>query len=277
MASLIFLLFGLGVIALGGWVMRRAFTVRKRANLVEETPTEDVESVSMGQSEIEGTATPADEGTITAPFTDEECLVAAWEVEEFVVIEDNDGSDTRRWNTEGIGLDAVPFYVDDGTGRALVRPSTEATYDLDTGAEEPIVVPDGTEPPDRVATFLERDGWEGVDVGAQSWTNSGGTGGDWDEGDRRFSQHLIRPDEDVYVFGVAQPREDVRGADNAENVVFEKVPEEDEDLEDMFMISDLEEEELTQRTGDAMKWYAFGIGLAMFGFLLVLVGIGAFG
>lgn len=273
MASLMFLLFGVGVIALGGWVMRRAFTVRKRANLVEETPTEDVESVSMGQSEIKGTAKPTDEGTIEAPMSDDECLVGLWEVRELTSTDDGES-----WSLQGNGVDYVPFYVDDGTGQALVRPSEDAVFELDEDDEEPIVVRNGESPPAGVEEFLERDGWKGHDLEEEVWQlGSWKTTDGYHDGDRIYAQHLVQPGDDAYVFGVAQPRDDVRTADNPANVVFEKVPEKDDDLEEMFMISDLAEEELTQRTGDAMKWYAFGIVLAMFGFLLFLVGLGVIG
>lgn len=276
MASLMLLAMGGLFLLVGIGTMKYAFDRRRQANLVEETPTEDVESVSMGQSEIKGTAKPTDEGTITAPFTDEECLVAAWEVEEFVVHKDNDGGDTRRWSTQGAGLESVPFHVDDGTGRALIRPSTKAEYDLDTDAEEPIIVPDGGTPPDRVNEFLEREDWEGIHVESGSWATRSGSNGDHDEGDRRFTQHLIRPGDDTYVFGVAQPREGVRSSENPENVVFEKVPEEDADLEDMFMISDLPEEEIVQNRSGAMWYLPLGAVISTMGFGLVLWGLGLF-
>jgi len=276
MASLLLLAFGGLFILIGFGTIKYGFDRRQQANLVEETPTEDVESLSMGQSEIKGTAKPTDEGTITAPFTDDECLVAAWEVEEFVVRHDHDGSDTRRWTTEGVGLESVPFYVDDGTGQALVRPSTEATYDIDTEAEEPIVVPDGGDPPERVEKFLEREDWEGHTVEGASWTNWSEASRDYSDGDRRYSQYLIELEEDVYVFGVAQPRDDVRAADNPANVVIEKMPEEDADLEDMFMISDLDEEEIVENRSGAMWYLPLGAVLATIGFGMLLWGAGLF-
>jgi len=273
MASLMLLLFGLAIIALGVWVMKRAFTVRKRANLVEETPTEDVGSVSMGQSEIKGTAKPVDEGTIEAPMSDDECLVGLWEVRELQSTDDGES-----WNLQGNGVDYVPFAVDDGTGRALVRPSEDPIFELDEGDEEPITVRRGDSPPPGVEEFLERDGWRGHDLEEEVWQLGGWKDTDgYSDGDRIYSQNLLQAGDDAYVFGVAQPRDDVRSADNPANVVFEKVPEEDADLEEMFMISDLPESELTERTGRALKWYAFGIFMSMFGFVLVLVGLGVIG
>lgn len=266
MASLTFLAIGIVLIVIGLLPMKRGFTIRQRANLVAETPTEDVESVSMGQSKIKGTARPTDEGTIEAPMSDDDCLVAVWEVLDY-------GSDDG-WEVEGNGIEAVPFYVDDGTGQALVRPSEGAVYEFDETDEEPVVVRRNETPPPRVQKFLEREDWKGWDLKDKVWrTGAWGVDGHTG-GDRVYNQHLLQPNDDVHVFGVAQPRDDVRTADNPANVVFEKVPEKDEDLEDMFMISDQGEEELTQFSGAATKWYAFGVALAMLGFVFVLGGVG---
>lgn len=275
MSSILISLFGIAVLGIGGLSMKRAFTVRKRANLVEETPTEDVGSVSMGQSEVKGTARPTDEGTITAPFTDDEAIVAVWEVEEFSVTESDDGG-SRKWRRMGNGADLVPFRVDDGTGQALVRPSEDAIYEIDESTEDPVYVANDQDPPPRVQTFLERDDWRGDDLQEEVWQLGGDdedTSG-YQDGDRRYTQHLIRPEEAVYVFGVAQPRDDVSSADNAANVVFEKVPEKDADLEDMFLISDKDEDDIIQEGDKAIKWYGMGIFMAMLGFGVLLFGIG---
>lgn len=59
-----------------------------------------------------------------APFSDDECVLAEWEIEEC----DESGKGSR-WRTEGSGTLSVPFYVDDGTDRVLVRPDG-ATVEL---------------------------------------------------------------------------------------------------------------------------------------------------
>jgi hypothetical protein len=259
---------GLIFVAVGVYVTKRGFTERKRSNVMDETPTENVGSVSMGQSEVEGTARPAEEGTIEGPLSDEQCLVAVWDVSEF----QRDDKGRGKWRLQGNGVDYVPFHVDDGTGRALVRPSEEAVYEIDEHEEDPILVRDGDSPPDRVETFLEEYDWRGSDLTEEAWNHGGGwdTEG-YDPGDRLYREHLLQPGEDAYVFGVAQPREDVRSADNAANVVFKKVPERDADLEDMFVIADQKESEIVD--SGATQTFVAGIALVVVGFGIMLLSL----
>lgn len=251
---------GYGVVALlgGGWLVRVGFRRRRQRSLMEDTPTEQAESLSMGPSEIQGTASLPDGGPAQAPFTDDECVVAKWKIEEYREDRDDDGGGS--WTTVEAGVRQIPFYVDDGTGAALVRPYEDATYDLEGEDWTTVEVDSSSNGPEPVQAFV--DGTESVDYPS----NGGGR-----DGDRRYKQNLIRPDEDVYVFGTVQPLDDgTVGTDNVDNLVIEKVDEDDPRMEPMFMISDDSERDLVSKRRWALWRIPVGVVFVVFGLGLVL-------
>ncbi|PSQ36805.1 hypothetical protein BRD11_00915, partial [Halobacteriales archaeon SW_12_69_24] len=110
----------------GAGLVKTGFTRRKQRTLMRDTPTEDVESIAVGPSEVKGSALAADGDPFPAPFSNDECVVADYEVEQYH--EDDDGG---HWNTVASGVVHTPFTLDDGTGRVLVEPHDDATFDLD--------------------------------------------------------------------------------------------------------------------------------------------------
>ncbi|WP_254837774.1 DUF3592 domain-containing protein [Natronomonas marina] len=220
------------VVALGGLgLVKTGFTRRKQRTLMRDTPTEDVEALSVGPSEVKGSALAAD-GPIQAPFSDEECVVADYEIEEY---DDND-DDPGNWHTVESGVLHTPFLVDDGTGRVRVEPHDEATYELDPDDWTTTYVDSGDRGPAPVQQFV--DATEGLSYPADA------TGKD---NDRRYKQNLVRDKESVYVFGTAQPRDGDVGGSNADRLVVRKVGEDDALEETMFLISDDEEADLVDR------------------------------
>lgn len=243
---------GYGVLALvaGLYLIRVGFKRRKQRNLMQDTPTEQAESLSMGPSEITGTAVARESGPLTAPFTDDDCVIAKFEIEEYDEDADDDGG---SWKTIEEDVWHVPFYVDDGTGAVLVRPHDETTYDVDPDDWLTIEVDSSERGPPAVQTFIEN-----TDVDYPH--DGGGT-----DGDRRYKQNLIRTDEPVYVFGTVQPREDATGRTNVDNIVVKKVPEGDPQMEPMFLISDDEETDLVDRRRWALWRLPVGIVFAVVG------------
>lgn len=261
--AMVVLFGGLGLL-IGVSMIRKGFRLRKQRNLVQETPTEEVESVSLGQSELKGTARPAEQGTITAPFSDEETLVADWKIEEYEVTEDSEGDESGSWHTEASGVEQVPFQVDDGTGELLVRPDEDAVYEIDESEEDRLEIGVNGATPSKIREFEKKNG-----ISAASGHDSHGG---HHEGDRRYYQHLLQPGEDTYVFGVVQRRDDVRSSSNEENLVVERVDEGDEDLESMFMIGDKNEEEIIEDRKYAILYFPAGALVSTIGFGILLVG-----
>jgi len=247
---------GIALLA-AAYLIRQGFKRRKQRMLMEDTPTEDAESLSMGPSEITGTAVTRNGGPVAAPFTDDDCIVATYEVQEY---DEDPDDDKGSWKTIEQGVRHTPFDVDDGTGSVLVRPHSEATYDLEPEDWTTIGVDSSSRGPQPVQEFI-----------AETYLDypSGGAGRD---GDRRYKQNLIRPDESVYVFGTVQPREDGGGTDNVDNLVIRKVSEDDPRLEPMYMISDDSETDLVDRRRWALWRIPVGIVFAVAG-VASLVGL----
>lgn len=252
LAVLVFVLGGAGLIKTG-------FTRRKQRTLMRDTPTEDVEALSVGSSEVKGSALAADGGAFPAPFSDDECVVADYEVEQYH--EDDDGG---SWNTIESGVVHTPFHVDDGTGRVLVEPHDDATFDLDPADRTTVEVDSSQRGPQPVQRFVERT--DGIDFPADV---SGS------ENDRRYHQNLIRDKESVYVYGTAQPRDgDVSGGSNPDRLVIRRVDSGDGLEDSMFLISDDSEAGLVDRrewaglripAGGAFIVVGFAFALFMYG------------
>jgi len=216
----------------GGWLVRAGVRRWKQRQLIKNTPTEKARSLSVGPSEIKGKAVTEDREPIPAPFSDEDCVVAEYEIKEYS--EDN-GDSGGSWNTVQEGVLHTPFYIDDGTGSILVRPDEEATYDLEPEDRSTTYVDSSERGPEPVQEFVEKEG-----IGFPS--DRGGK-----DNDRKYSQNLIKSQESVYVFGTATPRDGATESDkNADRLVFGKGDGTFSE-EPMFMISDDEEKDLVNR------------------------------
>jgi hypothetical protein len=223
------------IAALGGlWLIWKGFKRWRQRKLIRDTPTENARSLSIGPSEIKGTARA--KHALSAPFSNVECVVATYEVEQY---DDDDDDSGGSWDTVEEGVVHAPFIVDDGTGGVLVRPHDDATYDLDPEDEETVYVDSSERGPPPVQEFVRRHD----DISFPS--NAGGK-----ENDRKYRQNLIRDGESAYVFGTVQPRDEIdAGADNADRLVIKKVTD-DSMREPMFLLSDDEEQDLITRR----KW-----------------------
>lgn len=220
----------------GLWLIWRGFTLRRQRELIEESPTAEVQSVAIGPAEIVGSSEPVDD-PIPAPFSDEECVIARWEVEEWT-----EGKDRDYWATVDSGIDVTPFRIDDGTGRIHVESPREAEMTIQSGRDRRRRVNVDEETPPAIRSFLEREDTVGdasnvfapLDLGTQ-------------EGDRRYVQNLLRPGEEAYVYGA------VRSADDADTSNVIGPPSEDL-TGGMFLLSDLTKDRLLSRREWALSW-----------------------
>jgi hypothetical protein len=240
----------------GAGLVATGFRRRKQRTLMRDTPTEDVESIAVGPSEVTGSALAADGDPFVAPFSDDDCVVADYEVEQYH--EDDDGG---SWHTVASGVVHEPFYVDDGTGRVLVEPHDEANFDLDPADRETVRVDSDQRGPDAVQRFVER---------MDSMRYPADAAGS--ENDRRYHQNLIRDKESVYVFGTAQPRDgDRSGGKYPERLVIRHVTDDDALDDTMFLISDDSEAGLIDRREWAGLRIPAGGGFIVIGFACALL------
>jgi len=247
-----------GVVA-GGWYIWVGFKRRKQRELMRDTPTEEAESLSVGPSEITGTAVMEDRERMRAPFTTHDCVAAKYEIQQF---EEDDGDGDGTWKTIEEGIRHTPFYVDDGTGSVLVRPDDDATYDLDPDDWMTVYVDSSERGPGPVQRFVQQS--DEVDFPAHREGN---------DHDRKYRQNLILVEESAYVFGTAHPREDVpAGADNADRLVIERTG--GVLTEPMFMLSDDAEQDLIDRRKFALWRLPFGVMFVLAG---VSCALGIFG
>jgi hypothetical protein len=237
----------------GSWSIWIGFKRRRQRALMEDTPTEEAQSLSVGPSEITGTVVMEDCERMSAPFTTHDCVVAQYEIQQF---EEDDDDNDGTWHTIEEGIRHTPFYVDDGTGSVLVRPHDDATYDLEADDWMTVYVDSGEGGPGAVQQFVQQS--SDIDFPAH---RSG------KENDRKYRQNLILVDESAYVLGTARPKDDVpAGADNADRLVIEKVDDDGTLTEPMFMLSDDDEQSLIDRRKFALWRVPFGV-------LFVLAGV----
>ena len=223
-----------GLVLLYGGIhfLRKGFKLRRQRRLMEDTPTSTARAVSLGPVEVKGTARATNQGTFPSPVTGTDCLAAKYTVERW------DRGD-RVWYELADGIEGDPFYVEDDTGRILVDP-TDATMDIsDANTEQTKVSPDGTTPTP-IEWFLERS-----KVSEESSTFDLGVTSVGDGRKRRYTEEIITPDEEVFVFGTAS--ENSSSAD-ADGLIIK------DGERDMFFISDKRENALTSNRRWSLFW-----------------------
>lgn len=249
-------------VAGGVWMIRVGFRRWRQRTLVRDTPTETVRALSMGPSEVKGTAVTEDLEPLTAPFSGADCVVAKYEVEQY---DDADDDEPGSWETVAEGVRHTPFYLDDGTGSVLVEPADEAVYDLDPGDWEETYVDSSERGPEPVQAFVRRQPGLGFP------SHSGGR-----DNDRKYRQNLLRTGESAYVLGTVRPREgDVEsGAPQEDRLSVRVGPVEGGLDEDTSILSDDTEANLIERrrwalwrapVGAAFLVLALCFTIAMFG------------
>lgn len=263
-ASIPLFFVGLGLLYVG-------FRKYRIARLIEDTPTETCRAVAAGRTELTGEAVPRDEPA-RAPFSGDPCVAATYTVEET-----RESQGGTRWVTLEKGSVSVPFHVEDGTGRVLVDPA-DADFEVGTDHGARRTVAADQSPPDRVTSFLAR----GPEVGrkqvdrldefadslgftlmptavAAMFLSSASAALEEPEPDanakRRYTEHLLLPGEDVYVYGAAV-------ANDADGATDERLRIVRDAATDEFLVSDRTEEDLVGS-------YKRGAPVRVFGGLLL--------
>lgn len=151
-------------------------------NRVRKTDPVPVRQLTDTGTEIElsGTAR-THEATSRSPFTDTECLVLDWNVEQYR----GSGGEGSNWSTLDAGETRHPFRLDDGTGTALVGPKG-ATLELTN--EATIEIGPDESPPPTISNYLAQ-----TDTVDREHDRN-----------RRYTEQRLEPGDDVHVFGPVQ-------------------------------------------------------------------------
>jgi len=253
------------IVALGLYAFVRGFRWLRVQRLLADTPTAKVRSIAMGMVEVEG-AVKARSRT-NAPFSNRDC--AWWEVELQTLSQSNRG--VRNWNTVYREQSGHPFYLEDGTGTALVFPQGADTRAGRQISEET----NGLGVPEPYAGFMS-----GRQLGLRHI---------WSMGPMRFRERALEDGMAVFVLGRALPKphaepvsmdEDVLLATGTDRVGALRVREHDGGCcavirrgrdDAAFIISDRSENAMTFEFG--LRAFAGVVGgplLALFGIWCLL-------
>lgn len=146
---------------------------------VRDTPTSDIAAMASGDVEVIGEARQLD-GTLKAPLSGKDCLAYEYTVEQY-----EPGDQGSREIVDSGSSDAV-FAVDDGTDVAAIKPD---------GADL-VVDWDVVEPGEGEGTPRPQSGNEPSAAREIAGALAGSE-------QRTYKEKLIRPGEDIYVFGEA--------------------------------------------------------------------------
>lgn len=103
----------LAVLVAGGF----AIAMWRRKWLMADLPTSDAAHVFVGMNEVVGRAQPVDQ-PIVAPYSASECV---W-YRSILEKEEKNSNNNSSWKTVSDEKSEVPFYVEDDTGKVLIRP-----------------------------------------------------------------------------------------------------------------------------------------------------------
>lgn len=225
MPTLVGTLVGLGLVVVGlvgagyGWKRYRIY------RLVAGTPTTDARSVvEEGVVELTGEVVAGE--TMDSPIRGVDCVLAGWLAEEW-----DESGDGSHWATIATGVEATPFRLDDGTGTVRVEVPSRASGSSLLASVSDLVASKGValddvvcefrgfeplvevgvdeHPPEHLRNFLARS--SAVSGSESSLFNVLDFGNQ--HGDRRYSESVVRPGDDLYLLGYA--RRTGRGAGGA--------------------------------------------------------------
>ncbi|MBI4018895.1 MAG: hypothetical protein HY364_01415 [Candidatus Aenigmarchaeota archaeon] len=219
------LLLGVGGIIIGTGLFFHGFTLLKRRQMIQNTPTSKIRSMAMGPVEVHGKALPAEKNIMESPFSGRKCVWYRYTIEEY-----RTSGKHHYWALVKNGDSGVPFFVKDETGSVLVNPKgAEVDVPMDYHCDSGF----GKDPPARVKKFLKSSalGFEGL-FGINSTM--------------RYREYFIAPGDKVYIMGTAADNphiEEGRGMKNEEDIMIQKG-------ENFFYISDKHEKDVVS----SMAW-----------------------
>jgi hypothetical protein len=244
----------------GAAFLYSAIKQQRQTSLVENTPTETVNAVSMGRTELEGDPHPNDH-VLTQPFTDGDAVFVWYRIEERerrpLTGSSKQAPGSNRWVVVDEGEEVVPFAVKDGTGKVYIDLNDSPEFKISNENRTQTLVRTWQSESSKIREFLKQ--YRNVSP------KRNGLWGVLDGVKRRFTQVVLPTDETMYVFGGTRRTEDgvpVIGRD-------EETGE--------FIISDKPADELEESLRmEVIAVAAVGLGFFVAGFLALMFGVPVF-
>jgi LemA protein len=206
----------LGVVSLNAW---------RKKWIIDDTPTSTCRGVFVGRNEVTGVARPV-YAPITTPFSQTPAVWFSWHLERW-----QSSGKNSRWQTVERRETAAPFWLEDDTGRVLVRPRQADVQPRQTVQEDL----DGSYAPPFSRWQLRQWVLTGEDVAERHRSLADpsfaeppmASGGFFSmqadtaspisalRGQHRITEQVIGVGEPVYLLGVASPRTDGPGLEFA--------------------------------------------------------------
>lgn len=160
----------------------------RRRWLMADLPTSEAAHVFVGMNEVLGTAQPEGQ-PLVAPYSATECVWYRSVLEREV----QSGNDQKRWRTEHDEQSEAPFWIEDRTGRVLIRPKG-ASVDAPQRHRQT----HGGKPQrfGRLSLLVSLDGGS-LSLGSTSMDN------------HRTTEWYLQPGDPIYLLGEATLRDDV--------------------------------------------------------------------
>ncbi len=259
------ILFGIGIILMYGGVQKYLLLQK-----ISNTPTSKVRSAAVGLVELFGKAICKDE--LASPISKQKCVY--WRLEAEYYQSGKHGG----WRTIASLSSSSPFYLEDETGRMLIRPAGRP-LEIDTGSGKERIEPvlatieipadkefqgyisgkgmfgvEHTKLPQPVLDFIENSS-PAIKKNFSYHQNE----------DVRIREYYIAEGDPLYVLGTAQPMEGASSSVGYENL-FVGMGKNDK----VFYISDSSERKITDSIKGSMPWLLLG-GLAASAVGLILM------
>ena len=214
---------------------------------IEATETRSTAGLTDDLVEVTGTVEPGPEGTLTHPVTNADALAVRWYVEE------DDFDDDDAHTVDRAGRQMVPFRLVDDDGAVMVDP--HGADDHLSAAHSESFIDVMREPGPEARTFIERvqeNERRAHEAGTKQIHNTpiNEAAVHGAAGDLTYRVRALQPGDTGYVLGRA-----ISNGDGTYTIG---------DDGDQFMISDMDEETLSEDLG-SNQWVLAGVAALFFG------------
>ena len=213
----------IGITCIGTAMMVFGASSWRKKTLIENIPTSKIRSLAMGLVEIHGNVKPFNNQTLKSPFSNKDCVLYEYKIEEYRTSDKH-----SHWVTRRRGIESVPFYLQDNTGQVLVDPKGAQ---IDIPRQVQLESGFGRDPPKQVLRYLE--------VEQISYENLFGI-----NKRMRFTESFVIPNQSLYIMGTADDNPYVKegtGQKNEEDIMIQKGKN-----EKFFYISDKQEHKVIE-------------------------------